>query len=404
MWPSSYKICLSRGASSDHQAIPWAPPRVGSGPKVTGVTDRERLLAVMSGVRPDRIPWIPRLLLWYNAHKKAGTLPERYRGRSLRDIERDLGLGTPARTGRVFRSELRHVEVQECQVGEMERVVEYITPVGTVSERFRSSQVLRETAIQDAQVEFMLKSREDYPVVQYIIEHTEYTPTYEAYAAYDLEIGDDGYPLVSCGDCPFHHWMLKLVGYNNAYYHLYDYAAEVEQLIGLMEQRDKEMVWPLIAESPARLVLHGTHFSSDFTPPPIFKQYILPYYQELSALLRSRGKTLALHADNDTRTILSHIEQAGYGMAECFVTHPMVKTTLEEARAAWGDRVVIWGGVPSVILEDTYSEEQFEAYMGDLFRTIGSGEAFILGVADNVMPGAKIERLRRITHMVEELG
>jgi hypothetical protein len=60
--------------------------------------------------------------------------------------------------------------------------------------------------------------------------------------------------------------------------------------------------------------------------------------------------------------------------------------------------------VPSIILENTYSDAQFEAYMGDLFRTIGSGEAFILGVADNVMPGAKIERLRRITHMVEELG
>jgi len=284
----------------------------------------------------------------------------------------------------------------------MERVVEYITPIGSVTERFRSSQLLRDTAIQDAQVEFMLKSREDYAVVAYLIEHTEYTPTYEAYAAYELEIGDDGYPLVSCGDSPFHHWMLKLVGYNNAYYHLYDYTREVEQLVGLMEQCDKEMVWPLIADSPARLILHGTHFSSDFTPPPVFEQYILPYYQELSPLLRSRGKTLALHADNDTRAILSHIEQAGYGMAECFATHPMVKTTLGEARATWEDRVIIWGGVPSIILEDTYSDEQFEAYMQDMFRTIGSGEAFILGVADNVMPGAKIERLRRITHIVEE--
>jgi hypothetical protein len=358
----------------------------------------------MSGALPDRTPWIPRLLLWYNAHKKAGTLPEQYRGWSLRDIERDMGLGTPARAGRVFRSELTDVEIRESRVGEMDRLVKYITPVGTVSERFRSSQVLRETAIQDAQVEFMLKSREDYAVARYIVEHTAYAPTYEAYAAYELEIGDDGYPLVNCGDCPFHHWMLKLVGYNNAYYHLYDYATEVEQLLDLMEQRDKEIVWPLIADSPARLILHGMHFSSDFTPPPVFEQYILPYYQELSGVLCSRGKTLALHADNDTRTILSHIEQAGYDIAECFATYPMVRTTLEEARAAWGDRVIIWGGVPSPILESTYSDEQFEAYMKDLFRTIGSGKAFILGVADNVMPGADIERLRRITYMVEELG
>ena len=64
------------------------------------MTNRERLLAIMDGRPPDRIPWIPRLLLWYNAHKKAGTLPARYRGMTLRQIERDLGVGTPARDGR----------------------------------------------------------------------------------------------------------------------------------------------------------------------------------------------------------------------------------------------------------------------------------------------------------------
>jgi hypothetical protein len=39
--------------------------------------------------------------------------------------------------------------------------------------------------------------------------------------------------------------------------------------------------------------------------------------------------------------------------------------------------------------------------MHDLFRVIGDGDAFILGVADNVMPGADIERVRRITEMVQ---
>ncbi len=368
------------------------------------MTNRERLLAIMSGRAPDRIPWIPRLLLWYNAHKKAGTLPERYRDWNLRDIERDLGVGTPARDGHIFRTELRGVEVRRRWLNEMELLTEYVTPVGTVNTLFRGSQLLREMAIQDLQVEFMLKRREDYAVVTYIIEHTDYIPTYEEYEAYEREVGEDGYPMVQCGDCPFHHWMRALVGYNHAYYHLNDYPNEVERLLAVMEQRDREIVWKLMTDSPARLILHGVHFSSQMTPPPIFRRFILPYYQELSALLRARGKTLALHADNDTREILALIEQAGYGMAECFATHPLVQTTLAEARAAWGDRVIIWGGVPSVILEEPYSDEQFEVYMEDLFRTIAPGDAFILGVADNVMPGARIERLRRITEMVEEFG
>ncbi len=368
------------------------------------MTNRERLLTIMAGQSPDSIPWIPRLLVWYDAHKKAGTLPERYRDWSLRDIERDLGIGTPARDGHVFRSELKGVEVHQHQRNEMELVTEYVTPVGSVTTLHRGSQLLRENAIGDLLVGFMLKRREDYAVVEYIVEHTDYVPTYEAYDAYEREIGDDGYPLVSCGDCPFHHWMKALAGYQNAYYHLNDFPNEVERLLALMEQRDREIVWPLIADSPAKLILHGFHLSSQMTPPPMFERFILPYYQELSDLLRSRSKTLALHGDNDLSLILTHVEQAGYGMVECFVNHPMVETTLAQARAAWGGRIIIWGGVPSALLEDPYLDVEFETYMEQMFATIAPGNAFILGVSDNVMPGAKLERVRRITAMVEERG
>jgi uroporphyrinogen-III decarboxylase len=196
--------------------------------------------------------------------------------------------------------------------------------------------------------------------------------------------------------------MRALVGYENAFFHLQDYPNEVERLLLLMTHRDREVLWPLIADSPAKLILHGLHFSSQMTPPAIFRQYITPYYEQFSALLRSRGKTLALHADNDTRHILKHIEQAGFGMAECFATAPLVETTLAEARAAWGNRVIIWGGIPSVILEDPYTDEEFEAYLEQLLNEIGSGNAFILGVADNVMPAAKIDRIRRVTEMIGE--
>ena len=368
------------------------------------MTNRERLLAILDGRPPDRIPWIPRLLLWYNAHKKAGTLPERYRNMTLREIERDLGLGTPARDGHIYRTELHGVEVRERWLNDMELRTEYYTPFGMVSTLFRGSYFLRQQDIQDLQVEFMLKRREDYAVVEYIIEHTEYIPTYDAYLAYEREIGDDGYPIVQIGDCPFHHFLRALCGYNNAYYHLHDYPNEVEHLLALLTQRDRDIVWPLMAASPARLFLHGMHFSSQMTPPPIYRRYIEPYYQELSALMHQRGKHLAMHGDNDTRHILENIARSGYDMVECFATYPMVGTTLAEARAAWGKRIIIWGGVPSTLLEPHYSEDEFEAYMDDLFLTIAPGDAFILGVADNVLPGAKIERVRRITEIVEERG
>lgn len=368
------------------------------------MTNRERLLAIMDGRLPDRIPWIPRLAIWYEANKRQGTLPDPYRGLSLREVEREVFGGTAGRDGIIYRIEIDGVEIRAHRSGEMESLTEYVTPVGTVSTRFRSTEHLRRQGIQDAEVEFMLKRREDYPVVEYIIEHTRYTPTFDEYEAYEREVGEEGYPMVNCGDCPMHHWMRALVGYDQAYFHLNDYPAEVERLVGVLADHYRETIWQHMLDSPARLLMHGHHLSSQMTPPRLFERYILPYYEELAPKLRARGKTLALHADNDTRHIFRQIERAGFGMVECFVTEPMVETTLAEARAAWGDRVIIWGGVPAVILEDPFTDDQFEQYMDELFRTIAPGAAFILGIADNAMPGSKIERIRRITEIVEQRG
>jgi uroporphyrinogen-III decarboxylase len=250
----------------------------------------------------------------------------------------------------------------------------------------------------------MLKGRGDYAAVQYLIEHTEYLPAFREYEQYEAEVGQDGYPMVNCGDCPFHYWLRSLAGYDRGYLHLNDYPREVERLLGVLTDHLRQKVWGLMLDSPARLLMHGHHLSSQMTPPPLFERYILPYYEALSPLIRARGKVLALHADNDTRMILGQIERSGFGMVECFATEPMVSTTMAEARAAWGNRVIIWGGVPSVILEAPYTDRQFEQFLDDLLRTIAPGKAFILGVADNVMPGSDIERIRRITQMVDRRG
>ena len=234
--------------------------------------------------------------------------------------------------------------------------------------------------------------------------HTEYSATYDEFAAYDAEIGEDGYPLVSAGDCPFHAFLQRLAGYQAGFYMLYDYRDRVERLLEVMEEVDRERMWPLVVDSPARLILHGVHLDSMVTPPPLFSQYITPYYRDFSALLHERGKTLGAHLDNDTRLILEHIREAGFDLADTFTTEPQVTCTLKEARDVWGTDVIIWGAVPSVILEDAFTDDAFETYMRGVFRTAAPGDAFVLGVADNVMPNARVERLERITEMVEAWG
>ena len=66
--------------------------------------------------------------------------------------------------------------------------------------------------------------------------------------------------------------------------------------------------------------------------------------------------------------------------------------------------MIIWGGLPSTLLEPHVPEDDFRAYVNDVFDTIAPGDAFILGVADNVMPQSAIGRIAWITEQVRKRG
>jgi hypothetical protein len=246
----------------------------------------------------------------------------------------------------------------------------------------------------------LLQCPADYTVWEYVVEHTHWKARYDLYDEYDKETGDEGLPMVAVGDVPFHEFALSLAGYNNVFYQLADYPDEIAHLLEVMMQAQSERFWPLVIESPAKLLLWGVHLSSQFTPPGIFERYVAPYCNEVMPMLHAAGKKVAMHADNDTSQIHRQLEDCGWDMLECFVTAPMVPMTLRRAREVWGNRMILWGGIPSSILSPSYALDEFKRYVNDVLESIDDGRAFILGVADNVMPDSDIERVRWISELV----
>lgn len=367
------------------------------------MTERERQLAALSGEKPDRIPWMPRLEIWYTANYLAGTLPPEFAGMRLGEVQKALGLGKTARTGHVYTTRMKGVEVHERRDGLMTRF-DYVTPVGTVSKLVMRTPELDALGIYPLEVEHHIKTENDIETVMYIVENTEYFPAYEQFIDYDESVGDAGLPMIQIGDVPFHHYLEVYTGYEMGYLHLFDYPGKVERLLETMHQSYREKMWPLVANSPGTLFLHGAHFSTETTPANYFGQYMLPYMQEFADYMHGYGKKVAHHADNDTSDIIDLLKQSRYDMHECFVTSPMVPITLAEARTALGDDVTIFGGVPSVILEPAVSDEQFEKYMDEIFNAAAPGDRFILGIADNMMPTSMMSRVKRIGELVEERG
>lgn len=367
------------------------------------MTHRERMLAVLRGEKPDRIPWAPRLEMYYRAHQKAGTLPDKYRGWDIRSIYRDLDLENPGKGApSVFSISIKGVETVTRTKGDLIHE-ETITPVGTVTSVRRHSNELRAQGIGPLEVEHWIKSREDYAVVDWIYQNSSISYNYEGYRAFDMALGDEGVPQQNTPWTPAGQILNKLIGWRDCYYHLNDYPQEIERLT----QTITDLYWDMhkiCAESPALIISHGSHYHSDMTPPPIFEEYFVPYLKEVSAYYHKHDKLLQFHADADVSGLEEMILEAGYDIAEVLVTAPMVPLTLAHAREVWGDKVIIWGGIPSIILCEPFTDEFFEAYVRDVLRTVAPGDAFILGVADMVVPASKWARLERVGPMVKEWG
>jgi hypothetical protein len=91
-------------------------------------------------------------------------------------------------------------------------------------------------------------------------------------------------------------------------------------------------------------------------------------------------------------------------MLESFVTAPMVPLTLEQARQTLGNRMILFGGLPSLIFSRSFPEQDFRDYVEQMFDAIAPGDAIILAVGDNVMPDSVIDRVAWVSERINERG
>jgi hypothetical protein len=79
----------------------------------------------------------------------------------------------------------------------------------------------------------------------------------------------------------------------------------------------------------------------------------------------------------------------------------VTECTFAEALEAWKtEGPIIWGGIPSPLLEARTSEEEFRRFIEHILETL-NGQPIILGVGDMVMGNNLIERVRYIAERVE---
>jgi uroporphyrinogen-III decarboxylase len=363
------------------------------------MTHRDRALAAMRGEPVDRMPFIARMDLWYGFHHNRGTLPHPYEHAGLWDIQRDLGVGIFGfGVWDVSFYKLTHyLEVVKSSDGGT-TTTEYRTPYGTLTCRDRMAEELAEAAGAGARIEFPFKSSADYDALMYLIEHTMVQENFEEYGRFVDSIGGDGLALPFSGHLPAHQLMLQFMGYERFYYELFENEDRVEELVDTLTDKQHDIL-ALAVKCPVQAIEVGGNYDEQMTPPPIFDRFFAPFYYKARKLLSLAGKVLVVHGDGEMKVLLTSLVDCGVQVVEALTPSPMTSIDVRRTREIWKDKVAMWGGLPSVILTEVFSDAEFERYMEDLFDAVASGDRFILGFGDNVPTDALFHRVKRVAEL-----
>lgn len=388
------------------------------------MTHKQRILAACRGQFPDRVPWIPRLDLWYNAHSRAGTLPAPFQKASLRQITDALGVGYHAvvpnfldiRSGddtinralgiyrlptMPFETRLHNVR-REVQLDRDRTRVIYHTPAGSVSGTFSYTPEMKEAGGSISWIsEHLYKGPRDCRTLAHIFSNLEVVRTYDSYRAWQEWVGDAGVAVAfaSLSGSPVHHIMRELMPMTDFFLEMHDYPDELASLAESMHRWFRDMFAALV-ESPAEVIFLGANYDETITYPPFFEQHILPWLADLADLAHQHGKFLLTHTDGENEGLLDLYRRSRVDIADSVCPRPMTKMTLAQTMGQLPG-VTVWGGIPSVALcKASMNDADFERLMEETVAFARGRTHLILGIADTTPPGAEWERLLKITRKV----
>lgn len=393
------------------------------------MTERERILAAIEGRATERIPWVPRLDLWYRAHQLAGTLPAPFQRASLMELTAALGMGFHAVVPDFrdcacaqddldralgiynlrpmpYRTVLHGVERDVRIVGDRTHV-DYRTPHGTVSTTVLYDDSMRRAGITITHVESQaFQSIEDYRPLSFIFENAEVVHDSDGYLSFAERVGDQGLAVafLAVAASPAHHVMRDLMRLDTFYFEMHDHADEMAALLRCIGCYYEQLV-DVARRCPAQAFLFGANYDSMVTYPPFFEAHILPWLRRVADVLHERDAFLLTHTDGENDGLLELYVEAGVDVADSVCPSPMTRLSLKDARDVFAGRVAIMGGIPSVsLLPSTMDDRQFEAFLDRFFAELGAGDRLILGVSDTTPPQADFGRLLKVGQRILEFG
>ena len=244
----------------------------------------------------------------------------------------------------------------------------------------------------------LIKSPEDYKVVKYIVEHTEYKPYYFPVEQAKDWLGEDGLVCEMHPHSPMQMLMIDWVGSEQGrfFIHYAKYRDLVEDLYHALS-KSREAMYEITARSPIDVVLGGDNVDGVLVNPRLFEKYFMPEYEKMAAALHAHGKLLAVHMDGRVAVLKELIARTPIDIIEGLHPPPIGDLPIGEALKAWPDKV-IWMGFPGSVY--VMGPDETKKKMLSVLRESVPGERLCVAMStENIVSN---ENLLAMTSVLEK--
>lgn len=359
------------------------------------MTSRERLLRVLRGEMPDRVPVSTYELVGFDTHNFCNREPSY---QSLMDFIRErtdcLCMWNPASDGRLCASAYEApVQVETTALPDGRQARRSLTIGGRT---LTSTARWIDGVYTTWNIEHWCKDLDDVDALMSI----PYVPeTYDAsdYARITTEVGEHGIVMASLSDPAYMAMQLMEFGEATIWA-----LTEPEHFAGVVDRLHERVMENLARQLDTVTVdlyrICGPEYMTPpYLPRPSFERFMVPYLKDMTDLIHSRGAMVRLHSHGKIGTLLDLYEKIGVDATDPCEAPPDGDIALSEVKRQIGERITLFGNLQLKLLENG-TEQAVREEVRRVMEAGKSGGRFVImptAAPINVPLAEKTEALYR---------
>lgn len=378
------------------------------------MTSRERLLTVLGGGIPDRVP----VSFFVQEEYLSWFYPKRPQIRRLEeavDCARELDFDVMVR-GRNFefphfmKKSFCNWELNTSKKVENDNlyvIFEIKTPGGTLRQVEVGPNLKRgASGVHRSTVEYLIKSEEDFEIFSRYVPPIDKDTADEMrqYAEYSRKrIGDTGI-CVPWGWAGVYN---QAANYRNVQELMMDpylnpdfYEAYMKKITQMEVEYNS-----ILAEFPIDAVgIQGNIANSGMVGKDFFKDHIYPYEKELVDAIQSKNRYTVYHNCGKAKILMECYAEMGLTAWETLSEAPQGDNDLALAKRTVGDRLVLIGNIDQIHFLKTATKEQIERQITYMMEIGKPGGKYIFAGSDFLERNTPIENVRTAIEAAKTYG